>query len=134
MLVCAAWARHIATGVGERIDVAMTDVVAWWVGTNTGIAHRDAVGRTYGSPGYGLFETRDGRWLALGVLAEQRLWDAICRALALDDLIGVDFAARLPRTAEVNATIGAAGAALDLDTVLARLDAQGAPASPVLTP
>jgi crotonobetainyl-CoA:carnitine CoA-transferase CaiB-like acyl-CoA transferase len=68
------------------------------------------------------------------VLAEQRLWDAICRALALDDLIGVDFAARLVRTAEVNATIGAAVAALDLDTVLARLDAQGAPASPVLTP
>jgi crotonobetainyl-CoA:carnitine CoA-transferase CaiB-like acyl-CoA transferase len=134
LLVCAAWARRIATGVGERIDVAMTDVVAWWVGTHTGTAHRDAVGRTYGSPGYGLFETRDGRWLALGVLAEQRLWDAICRALALDDLIGVDFAARLERTAEVNATIGAAVAALDLDTVLARLDAQGAPASPVLTP
>jgi crotonobetainyl-CoA:carnitine CoA-transferase CaiB-like acyl-CoA transferase len=70
----------------------------------------------------------------LGVLAEQRLWDAICRALALDDLIGVDFAARLARTPEVNATIGAAVAGLDLDTVLARLETQGAPASPVLTP
>ena len=87
----------------------------------------DAVGRTYGSPGYGLFETRDGRWLALGVLAEQRLWDAICRALALDDLIGVDFVARLVRTAEVNATIAAAVAALDLDTVLARARRAGRP-------
>ena len=134
LLICAAWARRIASGVGERIDVAMTDVVAWWVGTHTGTAHRDATGRTFGSPGYGLFETSDGQWLALGVLAEQRLWDAICRALVLDDLIGVEFAARLARTVEVNATIGAAVRELDLDTALARLDAKGAPVSPVLAP
>ena len=134
LLVCAAWARRLISGEGERIDVAMTDVVAWWVGTTSGVVHADAVGRTAGSPGYGVFRTRDRRWLALGVLAEARLWRAIAVALELDDLTDLDFAARLAETATINERIAAVVAGLDLDDALGRLDAQGAPASPVLTP
>ena len=134
LLVCAAWARRLASGAGERIDVAMTDVVAWWVGTTSGVVHTDAVGRTAGSPGYGVFRTRDGRWLALGVLAEARLWEAIAGALELDDLVGMDFAARLAATSTINERIAATVAGLDLDDALARLEARGAPVSPVLTP
>jgi crotonobetainyl-CoA:carnitine CoA-transferase CaiB-like acyl-CoA transferase len=134
LLVCAAWARRQTDGVGERIDVAMTDVVAWWVGTTSGVLHREATGRTAGSPGYGVFPSRDGRWVALGVLAEQRLWDAIAHALELDDLVGVDFAGRLARTSEINAAVAGRIAALDAHDAIARLDAAGAPVSPVLTP
>ena len=134
LLICAAWARRIASDVGERIDVAMTDVVAWWVGTRSGVAHRDAAGRASGSPGYGLFRTRDRKWVALGVLAEQRLWDAICLALELDDLVGLAFDVRLSRTTECNATIGNAIAELDLETALSAFEARGAPASQVLAP
>jgi crotonobetainyl-CoA:carnitine CoA-transferase CaiB-like acyl-CoA transferase len=134
LLVCAAWAHRLTTGAGERIDVAMTDVVAWWVGTTSGVVHTDAGGRTAGSPGYGVFRTRDDRWLALGVLAEARLWDAIVGALDLDDLMGMDFAARLAATASINERIAAVLAGLDLDDALGRLEARGAPVSPVLTP
>src|SRR3954468_22623476 len=134
LLVCAAWAHRLVTGAGERIDVAMTDVVAWWVGTTSGVVHTDAVGRTAGSPGYGVFRTRDDRWLALGVLAEARLWDAIAAALGLDDLIGADFAARLAVTGSINERIATVIAGLDLDDALTRLEARDAPVSPVLTP
>src|SRR6476646_1915864 len=115
LLVCAAWAHRLVTGAGERIDVAMTDVVAWWVGTTSGVVHTDAGGRTSGSPGYGVFRTRDDRWLALGVLAEARLWRAIAVALDLDDIVDLDFGARLAATASINERIGAAVGALDLD-------------------
>lgn len=134
LLVCAAWARRLSSGAGERIDVAMTDVVAWWVGTTTGVVHTDAAGPTFGSPGYGTFRTLDGEWVALGVLGEQRLWDSIVRALGLTELVGVEFAERLARTAEVNDVIARAIAALDRDDALDRLEAAGAPVSPVLTP
>jgi len=134
LLVCAAWARRCTTGAGERIDVAMTDVVAWWVGTTSGVVHTDAVGRTVGSPGYGVFRTRDDRWIALGVLAEARLWDAIAGALGLDDLLGMDFAGRLAATGAINERIATVIAGLDLDDALTRLEARGAPVSPVLTP
>jgi crotonobetainyl-CoA:carnitine CoA-transferase CaiB-like acyl-CoA transferase len=134
LLVCAAWAHRLVTGAGERIDVAMTDVVAWWVGTTSGVVHTDAGGRTSGSPGYGVFRTRDDRWLALGVLAEARLWRAIAVALDLHDLVDLDFGARLAATASINARIAAAVGASDLDGALARLEAEGAPVSPVLSP
>jgi crotonobetainyl-CoA:carnitine CoA-transferase CaiB-like acyl-CoA transferase len=68
------------------------------------------------------------------VLAEARLWDAIADALDLDDLAGLDFAARLAATASINDRIAGAVASLDLDDALTRLEARGAPVSPVLTP
>jgi crotonobetainyl-CoA:carnitine CoA-transferase CaiB-like acyl-CoA transferase len=134
LLICAAWARRLQTGLGERIDVAMADAVAWWVGTTSGVRHSASQHRTAGSPGYGVFATRDGHWVAVGVLGEQRLWDAVCRALERPELEGLPFAERLARTSEVNATIAAEVARLDRDAVLARFDAEGAPASEVLTP
>ena len=131
LLICAAWAKRLTTGEGERIDVSMTDVVAWWVGAHTGVAHAESRERTRGSPGYGVFETRDGKWIALGVLAEQRLWRAICRALALSDLMDTTFASRLADVDNVNDRVRKAIGASDAADVLARLRAEGAPASPV---
>ena len=40
--ICAAWAKRIQTGEGERIDVAMADVVASWSGTSSGNVLRGA--------------------------------------------------------------------------------------------
>ena len=134
LLICAAWARRLRTGAGERIDVAMADVVAWWVGPRTGTAHADATGRTFGSPGYGVFRARDGGWIALGVLGEPRLWAAICRALELDELAELTFDERVERAAVVDAAIAAAVRRLDRDDALARLIDCGAPATPVLAP
>jgi crotonobetainyl-CoA:carnitine CoA-transferase CaiB-like acyl-CoA transferase len=134
LLVCAAWARRLLTGQGERIDVAMTDVVAWWVGAHSDTAHVASDGPTRGSPGYGVFKTRGGRWIAIGVLAEARLWRSICEALDLADLADTDFALRLGMVEVVNERVAAAVGALDLDDVMRRLRAHGAPVSPVLTP
>jgi crotonobetainyl-CoA:carnitine CoA-transferase CaiB-like acyl-CoA transferase len=134
LLISAAWAKRIATGEGERIDVSMTDVVSWWVGAHSGVAHADADDRTSGSPGYGVFETRDGQWIALGVLAEQRLWHSICRALELTELVDTDFATRLGLVDAVNQRVRSAVGELDADEAVKRLLAEGAPVSPVTTP
>jgi crotonobetainyl-CoA:carnitine CoA-transferase CaiB-like acyl-CoA transferase len=133
-VICAAWAHRLATGEGERIDVAMADVVAWWVGTRSGTANAASAGRTVGSPGYGLFRTADEQWIALGVLAEQRLWESICAALDLDELAPLAFVDRLARTDEINASIAAKIARLDGAVALERLESAGAPVTPVLTP
>ena len=128
LLICAAWARRAHTGLGERIDVAMADVVAWWVG-----AHDPPASGATGSPGYGLFRTRDDRWLALGVLSEARLWEATCRALDLDHLAATTFEERLARTDEVNQVLTDRIAQLDRNDALGRLVDHGAPVSPVLS-
>ena len=99
----------------------MADVVAWWVGPRSGTAHTATEGRTAGSPGYGVFRTRDDRWIALGVLGELRLWAAICEALELDHLAALSFEERMARGDEVNAAVAQAVSRLDRDDALARL-------------
>jgi crotonobetainyl-CoA:carnitine CoA-transferase CaiB-like acyl-CoA transferase len=134
-IICAAWARRLATGAGERIDLAMADVVAWWVGPRSGVVHEEGERPgQQGSPGYGLFRTADGRYVAIGVLAETRLWQAVCAALDLPGLADLPFGERLARTADVNARIAEQVAQLDTGTALARLQEHGAPATPVLSP
>ena len=83
--ICAAWAkRQSETGEGERIDVAMADVVASWSGTSSGNVLR---GRT-AEPTRWLGRLRrvrcaDGGWITLAVISEDHFWQAVCDGLDL---------------------------------------------------
>jgi crotonobetainyl-CoA:carnitine CoA-transferase CaiB-like acyl-CoA transferase len=134
LLVCAAWGRRHLSGEGERIDVAMADAIAWWIGPNSAVRVEGAEHSTGGHPGYGVFRTADDRFIALAPLGEQHLFDGICKALGLDDLVGLPFLERLARTEDVNADVEAAISKLDADVAFARLRDAGAPVSLVLTP
>ena len=134
LAICAAWANKLRTGEGERIDVAMADVVASWIGPRSGnaIAGRDEP--TRGSTGYGVFRCADGGWIALGVIAEDHFWKAVCAGLYIADLGELTYFARLDRFEECQAAVTAACAALSRDVAVERLTAAGAPVTPVLTP
>ncbi len=134
LTICAAWANRLRTGEGERIDVAMTDVVASWIGPRSGnaIAGRDEP--TRGSTGYGVFRCADGGWIALGVIAEDHFWDAVCDALGFPELAGLGHFERLDRFEECQGAVVDACAALSRDEAVQRLTAAGAPVTPVLTP
>ncbi len=148
LLVCAAWAKRLVTGEGERIDVAMADVMAWWIGPRTGVTvdvhdgegdpHGEGAAggaQSGGSPGYGVFATADGAHLTLAPLTEPHLWRAIATALELgEELASTSFAERVARVGEINARVATAIATLTRDDALGRLQRAGAPVAPVLTP
>jgi crotonobetainyl-CoA:carnitine CoA-transferase CaiB-like acyl-CoA transferase len=134
LCIAAAWAKRLQTGEGERIDVAMADVIASWVGPHDAPEMRGRTRPATGSPGYGVFRARDGKFLALGVISEDHFWAALCDELGLADLASLDYWGRLDRVDACNDAIAAAIAQLDRDDVVARLLARGAPATPVLTP
>ena len=134
LLICAAWAKRLQTGEGERIDVSMADVIASWVGPHEGTAHRDADEPVRGSPGYGVFETADAKYLTLAVISEDHFWTAVCDALEIEGLRDLHYAQRLAQVEECNAAVAAAVARLDRDAAIARLADAGAPVAPVLTP
>ncbi len=142
LLVCAAWAKRMATGEGERIDVAMADVMAWWIGPRSGVAldatlsQGDPDGTRAGrSPGYGVFTTSDGAYVTLAPLSEPHLWRAIADALELgEDLASMPFAERIADVAGINASVAQAIAVLTRDEALERLRRTGAPVAPVLSP
>jgi crotonobetainyl-CoA:carnitine CoA-transferase CaiB-like acyl-CoA transferase len=133
MAICAAVVRQLRTGEGERIDVAMTDVLATWTGAASARSTLDAEEHAggHGVPGYGTFATADGRHLALGVLSEDHFWSALCRVLGLDDLIAFGFADRLGRIAELQGRVADAIRARPRDELVDVLLAADVPVAPV---
>ena len=133
--ICAAWAKRIQTGEGERIDVAMADVVASWSGTSSGNTLRGRTQPTGGSAGYGVFACSDGGWITLAVISEDHFWQAMCVGLDLAvDLRDLRHLERLDRFDECQAAVAAACARLTRDEALERLTKAGAPVAPVLEP
>jgi crotonobetainyl-CoA:carnitine CoA-transferase CaiB-like acyl-CoA transferase len=130
--ICAAWIGRERTGEGETIDVSMTDVLATWTNVVGGGPLQGVRGPVRGLPAYGTFPVADG-WVALGVIVEQHFWDATCRALGLDDLVGIGVPEQVERGDEVRARITAALASRTRRAAVEELLAAGAPISPVLS-
>ncbi len=135
--ICAAVLGRSTTGQGTYLDVSMTDVLSTWTGPAgaAGPQEPDGVsppGRTDVVPGYGLFATADNGQISLGVVNEQPFWSHLCRALGLDDVADLDFAARSARGATLQHAIALAVASRDRDALVAELAASGVPVAPVL--
>src|SRR5439155_839830 len=78
----------------ERVDAAMTDVLATWTGAVTPHAEGTDPGAR-GVPGYGTFETADGAYVVLGIITEDHFWRPLCEALHLDDVRHLSFVERM---------------------------------------
>jgi crotonobetainyl-CoA:carnitine CoA-transferase CaiB-like acyl-CoA transferase len=132
--ISAAYAKRVQTGEGERIDVAMADVVASWVGPYASTALADSDEPMRGAAGYGAFRCADGTYLALGVIAEDHFWRAVCDALELVELADLTYVERLGKVEACNDAVARQLANIPRDDALSRLIAAGAPVTPVLTP
>lgn len=133
--ITAACMKARADGIGERIDLGMADVLAHWVATVPEVENgpERATGYRPGPvPGYGVYPTKDGLAITLGVVSEERLWAAACRALGITEYAQVPFAERRGRVAELDAVVAKAVAGMERDEALGLLEAAGAPVAPVL--
>jgi crotonobetainyl-CoA:carnitine CoA-transferase CaiB-like acyl-CoA transferase len=129
--ICAAVVRKLKTGEGERIDVAMADVLATWTGAVAPHAEgTDEEAR--GVPGYGTFETADRTFVALGVLTEDHFWRPLCSVLELADDVGaLGFVDRMARGGELQRQIADAIRNRPRDALVGELLGAGVPVSPV---
>ena len=130
--ICAAVVRKLKTGEGERIDVAMADILATW----TGAVAPQAEGtdeRARGVPGYGAFETADAQYVVLGVLTEDHFWQPLCAVLELTEDVGaLGFVDRMARREELQAQIADAIRKRRRDDLVGELMSAGVPVAPVL--
>jgi len=92
MGILAAVIGARATGEGRYVDVSMTD--ATFAHAYTGLLSVLARGQTLprgcddltgGLPGYGLYRTQDGRYMAVGAL-EPKFWQVFCDAIGKPEL------------------------------------------------
>lgn len=132
MATCAALLGRTRTGTGERIDIAMTEILATWTGPFTGTAvagQHEPMGKL---PSYGSFRTADAQWVTLGIIDEQHFWARLCDVLDLTDLQDLNLLARLERHDELARRLSAAVAGRARDELVTALG-DAVPIAPALT-
>ncbi len=132
MATCAALLGRTRTGSGERIDVAMAEVLATWTGPFTGTAVAGSDKPMGKLPSYGSFRTADAQWVTLGVIDEQHFWTRLCDVLDLAELRDLDLLARVERHGEIAGRLSAAVAGRARDELVAALG-DDVPVAPALT-
>lgn len=85
-IVCALWARE-KTGVGQYIDVSITDAMASWLGVSRGDTYF-RTGRIFrrGERPSHVYKTKDERFICVAPL-EQHFWERLCVALGVEEYI-----------------------------------------------
>ena len=81
------------TGEGQYIDVAMFDGVVNWLWVQAGQYFQEGISPSRGEtiftgayPCYDVYETKDGRYITLGI-AEPWFWETLCRLLGIEQFI-----------------------------------------------
>jgi crotonobetainyl-CoA:carnitine CoA-transferase CaiB-like acyl-CoA transferase len=139
MGILAALLSVRAGGMGRHVDISMTDgilahAVMPLIALNDHGATRPAGQDTLsgGLPCYGLYRTKDGRYLAVGAL-EPKFWRAFCDMLGREDLKAWHRGVAEAETARVRAEVAAAVAASSWEEWHGLLAGTDCCVSPVLT-
>jgi crotonobetainyl-CoA:carnitine CoA-transferase CaiB-like acyl-CoA transferase len=132
MATLGACLRARQTGEGERIDISIADVLATWTGAVGTLTPRGSPLPMRGLPGYGTYRTADGRYIAMGVLAEDVFWSALCHAVGLDELADVRLNERIRLKTELDAQVAERIGQLTLADAQRLLEANDVPVAPVL--
>ena len=138
MGLLAAILEARTSGKGQVVDAAMVDaaasMMAYVFGFRAAGAWVDARGRNYldtGAPFYDVYETGDGKWIAIGSI-EAKFWERTWRLLGLD-------AERMPPQsdrgawAETKETVAAAVRRKTRDEWMRIFDGEEACVAPVLS-
>ena len=95
--ILAALMARERTGRGQRVDVAMSDGVAYMLAALMSeyfaagaIPKRGETSLNGGAPYYNIYRCRDGRYLSVGCI-EPWFWSTLCRAIGREDLINGQF-------------------------------------------
>ncbi len=83
-------------------------------------------------PHYGIYKTRDARWLAVGIVDEGKFWRALCEALELPRLAGMPVPARVLLGRVIRRQIARAFETRTLAEWMERLPRHELPVTPVL--
>lgn len=126
------------TGFGQRLDVALLDCLTpfLYLATAEQDSYEDLIrrGETHvggGSACYNVYETKDGRYIALGCL-EERFWCNLCKALDVPEMVS-ELHAPPPRQQEMMARLRRIFLTRERDEWLMLLRENGVLVSPVNT-
>ena len=122
------------TGAGQYIDVSMTASVFSLMSASipSGFQGQSGSESLY-IPHYGLFQTRDEKFITLGIIHEEHFWERLCSVIDMGDLAGLDLFHRIAKREEISNCLQNSFLTRNLDEWLAILDAADVPCGPVYT-
>jgi CoA:oxalate CoA-transferase len=139
--VLAALYQRTHTGVGQYLDVAISDSVLHWMSPRFGaFAHagvNDAASQRaflHNKPAYGVFRCADGRDITIAAL-EEHFWTGLNRELRLfpeDDEICTNYSKRAASGDRINKRLQEVLGKLDSKAVVEQLRTASLPVFPVL--
>lgn len=89
--ILAAYIQCLKTGEGSFLDISLVDTMYSWQGVNAMMSSTSKGETSLGEElrkviSYQIYETKDGRFMALGAL-EEKFWVNFCKAAGRNDLI-----------------------------------------------
>jgi crotonobetainyl-CoA:carnitine CoA-transferase CaiB-like acyl-CoA transferase len=122
------------TGKGQYIDVSMAAGVFSWVGTSllTALKGLNDAESLY-IPHYGIFKTKDDKFITLGIIHEEHFWKNLCAVIDLGEMINLNLMERIARREEVLSALRSAFMTKTREEWISLLHEADVPCGPVLT-
>ena len=122
------------TGVGQYIDVSMTASVFSLMSASipSGFQGQGGSESLY-IPHYGLFKTRDEKYLTLGIVHEEHFWKNLCSIIDMGELAGLDLFNRIAKREKIITRLQKSFLTKNLDEWLAIFNDVDVPCGPVYT-
>jgi len=117
-------------GLGQYIDISMLDGLISCMTLPIIRAMRDGEDIIY-DPGYGSFQTKDNRFISLGIYYEDWFWDRMCRAIGLDDIASMKYEERKKKKEILTSKLNKIFLGRNLEEWLNTLEKADVPATPV---
>jgi len=106
MSILAALIQRDKTGIGQYLDVSMTASAFSLIGASISAGLKDEKeSESLYIPHYGVFKTKDDKFLTLGIIHEEHFWKNLCSVIDMGDLAELDLFNRIARRHEIIARL-----------------------------
>jgi crotonobetainyl-CoA:carnitine CoA-transferase CaiB-like acyl-CoA transferase len=132
--ILASLVNRKKTGIGQYIDVSMAAGVFSWVGASL-FAALKALNNSESLyiPHYGIFQTKDNKFITLGIIHEEHFWENLCTVIDLGEMRSLTLMERVGRREEVLSALQAAFMTKTREEWISLLHEADVPCGPVLT-
>jgi crotonobetainyl-CoA:carnitine CoA-transferase CaiB-like acyl-CoA transferase len=134
MSIVTALVSRAKSGKGQYIDCSLTDGVFSWVGTSLLTAAKELANvESLYIPHYGIFQTKDDKFITLGIIHEEQFWENLCTVIDLGEIKKMNLGERIARREEVLRVLQAAFKTKTREEWISQLNEADVPCGPLLT-
>lgn len=132
--ILTAIVNRAKSGRGQYIDVSMAAGVFSWVGASLLAAVKKLANlESLYIPHYGIFQTKDKKFITLGIIHEEHFWKNLCTVIDLGEMKKLNLMERVAQREEILRALQSAFKTKTREEWISLLHEADVPCGPVLT-